>query len=247
MLLAHLDEYMRHGGYPEVVVHGVGAASYLSTLFESILFKDIVKRYGVRYAAKLHDLGRYLMTNHGREYSFTAVKKALDFRSVHTVENYIGYLDEAFLLFCVRRFSYKAKEQTKAPRKAYPYDLGLVNAVRFKTGSDAGRLLEGLVAIELLRRKEEFFSHKDVSGKDVDFVIRRDGRTSQLIQACYDLADAGTRRRELQALTKAAVNLGCDSLVILTWDTEGDEVLAGRSVQLRPVWKWLLGWEGVFV
>lgn len=64
ILLNHLDRYLEKGGYPEVVVKDLDARSYLTTLFESILFKDIVKRYGVRYAKKLNDLAHYLVTNH---------------------------------------------------------------------------------------------------------------------------------------------------------------------------------------
>lgn len=89
VLLAHLHDYMLNGGYPEVVVRGVDARNYLSTLFESVLFKDVVKRYGVRFASKLGDIGRYVLSNHAREFSLTGLKNILAFRSVHTAENYM--------------------------------------------------------------------------------------------------------------------------------------------------------------
>jgi len=87
VLLNHLDAYMRHGGFPETVVGGVETGNYLTTLFESVLLKDVVRRYNVRYAGRLLELGRYMMANHAREYTFGSVAKALDFRSVHTLEN----------------------------------------------------------------------------------------------------------------------------------------------------------------
>src|SRR4030065_2362875 len=100
---------MNSGGYPEIVIKGMDPKSYLGTLFESILFRDVVKRYNIRYAKKLHDLGLYLVTNHSNEFSYTRLKNILSFRSVHTVENYTEYLTEAFLMFSVDRFSFKLK------------------------------------------------------------------------------------------------------------------------------------------
>jgi predicted AAA+ superfamily ATPase len=85
LMLKQLDDFLRIGGFPEVVVRGTEPAGYLTALFDGILFKDVVKRYGVRYSAKLHDLGRWLIGNVASEYTCTSLKNALTFRSVHTV------------------------------------------------------------------------------------------------------------------------------------------------------------------
>lgn len=241
LLLNHLATYMQCGGFPETVVGTVDARNYLATLFESVLLKDVVRRYNVRYAARLLELGRYLMANHAREYTLTSVGKALGFRSVHTLENYVGYLAEAFLLFSVQRFSWKARVRVQAPRKVYAYDPGLVGAVGFRMGADMGRLLESLVAIELTRRVVEFYTYKEPGGKEVDFVIRQGGETICLLQICYDLSEPKTRKREIAGLLKAGEELGCQALIILTWDEEGEANHQGRTVKLIPAWKWLLG------
>ena len=243
LLLSHLNEYVGMGGFPEVVVKGADAHSYLATLFESVLFKDIVRRYGIRQTQRLHDLGTWLVSNTAREYTLTSLKNSLAFGSVHTVENYLGYLAETFLLFTLPRFSWKAKEQVKAPRKAYCYDTGMVQAVRFRSGADTGRLLENVVAVELARRGEEFYCWKETAGKEVDFVVRREAETAELIQVCYDLSEQKTRKREIQALIAAAGSLQCGSLTVLTWDEEGEESSAAGPVHLIPAWKWLLGLE----
>ncbi|HIJ80095.1 MAG TPA: ATP-binding protein [Desulfuromonadales bacterium] len=243
LLLGHLDTYMQVGGFPETVVGSVDTTNYLTTLFESVLLKDVVRRYNVRYAAKLLELGRYLMANHAREYTFTSVGKAVGFRSVHTLENYIGYLAEAFLLFSVNRFSWKARERVQAPRKVYACDTGFVGAVGFRTGADKGRLLESVVAVELLRRGEEFYSSKDSTGKEVDFVLRKAGETSHLLQVCYDVSDPKTRKREMSGLLKAAVEYSCATLMILTWDEEETITIDGKNIVIVPCWKWLLGRE----
>jgi len=240
-VLKQLDDFMRIGGFPEVVVRGAEPAGYLTALFDGILFKDVVKRYGVRHTAKLHDVGRWLIGNVAREYTCTSLKNALAFRSVHTVENYVSYLVEAFLFMSVTRYSPKAKMRLSAPRKIYAYDTGMVNAVRFRTGSDTGRLLENLVAVEWFRRGEDFFSYKTASGKEVDFVVRSESGEFRLFQVCYDISDPKTRKRELVALTKAAEELGLAAGTVLTWDEEGEETIGSCRIRLLPVWKWLLG------
>jgi uncharacterized protein len=239
LLLNHLDEYLRSGGYPEIVTTGMDAKNYLSALFEGILFRDVVKRYNVRYSKKLHDLGLYLITNHSREFTYTSLKNALAFRSVHTVENYADYLAEAFILFAVQRYSQKIKEQVKSPRKAYGYDTGLINAVKFKITPDKGRLMENLVAIELLRRGEEIYYFKTRDGKEVDFAVKKGIAIDHLIQVCYEIDDIHTRKREINGLSKASKETGCKNLTILTWDYESKDY-ADQSIDLIPVWRWLL-------
>ncbi len=239
-LLKHLSDYMVTGGFPEVVVSNVDQRTYITTLFESILFKDIVKRYNVRYSKKLYDIGLYLITNHSATFSYTRLKNLLGFRSVHTVENYIEYLKEAFLIFNVERYSHKVKEQIKSPKKVYSYDPGTINAVKFKTAPDIGRLIENLAAIELVRRGREFYYYKTSNGREVDFAIKEGLKIKQLIQVCYDIDNYETKQRELKALAKAAAETRCKNLIVLTWDYGEEENYNGRKINFLPLWRWLI-------
>lgn len=241
MILNLLGEYLEKGGYPEVLLRNVDPKSYITTLFESILFKDIVKRYNVRYSKKLYDLGIYLITNHSSEFSYTRLKNTLEFKSVHTVENYTAYLNEAFLIFNIERFSHKVKEQVRSPRKVYAYDTGMINAVKFKTAPDAGRLIENLAAIELLRRGKEFYCYKTKDGKEVDFAVKEGLKIGQLIQICYDIVQYTTKKREINAIVKAAHETKCESLLVLTWDYEAKEKSDDKQIDYLPLWKWLIG------
>jgi len=201
LLLNYLDEYLTVGGFPEVVVKDIDSGNYLTTLFESVLFKDVVKRYNVRYSKKLYDLSLYLITNHSTAFSYTRLKNLLGFRSVHTVENYIEYLKEAFLIFSIGRYSHKMKEQIKSPKKVYSYDPGTINVIKVKTTPDTGKLLESLVALELLRRGKEFYYYRTTNAKEVDFAVKDGLKVVQLIQVCYDLSNYETRKKEMSALT----------------------------------------------
>lgn len=240
MVYHHFTAWLHSGGYPEVVVNNTALESYLPTLFDSILFKDIVRRYRVKYPQKIHELAHYLTTNHSCEYTCNALKGALGFRSVHTVENYVSYLAESFLFFPVERYSTKLKELLKAPRKGYAIDLGMIEAIKFKQQPDTGRLLENAVAIELLRQGANFYSYKTVTGKETDFVIRTGIITSELIQVTLDTTAPKTLKRELTGILAASRDLFCTQLTVLTGNETWEKEVDGLIVRALPVWKWLL-------
>lgn len=240
LLLKHLNEYLISGGYPEVIVKNIDGKSYISTLFESVIFKDIVKRYNIRFSRKLYDLSLYLISNHSNEFSYTRLKQVLDFRSVQTLENYVEYLKEAFLVFTLNRYSNKIQEQIKSPRKVYAIDPGAINAIKFKLTPDLGRLIENIVAIELLRKGDDFFCYKTQNSKEVDFAIKEGFKIGQLIQVCYDISNHLTKKREISALFKASNETECNNLIVLTWNYESKESYKDKEIIFLPIWKWLI-------
>lgn len=239
LIMSKLTEFLGSGGYPEVIL-GRTPDGYLKTLFESILLKDIVRRFNVRYSGKLSELGYYLMSNPAREYSLRSLQKAINFQSPMTVEKYLNYLTATYLVFSVPRFSFKAKERSRSPRKAYPVDLGMLTATKFASSPDTGRIMETLIMQMMLHKGITPYSYKTEGGKEVDLVIHTGGRPEQLIQVCLDMNDAKTAKRELSALLKASEELSCDNLMILTWDTERTETIDGKKIQITSLWKWLL-------
>ncbi len=246
ILLNHLGTYLLTGGFPEIVVKNIDQQGYLKTLFDGILFKDIVKRYNIRQPQKLYDLGLYLLTNHSNEFSFNRLKNFLGFKSVHTVENYFGYFKEAFLLFDLERFSFKLRESIKSPRKAYGFDTGMIQAVKFRTSPDSGKLLENLVAIELLRRENDLYYYKTRNNREIDFVVKEGLKIVQLIQVCYEMSPSyQTKNREIDGLAKAASELKCDNLTVLTWDYNGEETVNKKTVRIVPVWVWINSLKGL--
>ncbi len=162
--------------------------------------------------------------------------KILNYYAIH----YISYLLEAFLFLSVERYSPKARVRISAPRKIYAFDTGIANTLRFRIGADTGRLLENLVAIELYRRGEEFYSYKTAGGKEVDFLVRGRDVPDGLLQVCYDLSEPKTRRREFLALAKAGEELGLMEGTVLTWDEAGTESVGEFRIRLVPIWSWLL-------
>ena len=246
-----LRSYAETGGYPEPLLKGIDRKEYLSTLVRAILYKDIVVRHRIRSPQGLEGLARCLLSSIGQEYSGNRLAKATGIGSVHSVEKYVGYLEEAFLFFTVRRFSWKVREQIRANRKAYATDNGLIASGSFRSSADRGRLLENLAAVALRKRELlgelELYFWKGPRQEEVDFVVKRGSRVAQLIQVCADTADPRTKERETRALLKAAEELGCADLIVACDGPDSEEEVSwyGKKAVVRfvPLWKLLLDWE----
>jgi predicted AAA+ superfamily ATPase len=240
-----LRKYLWEGGFPEYLIKKLDE-SYLITLFNSIIYADIVKRWNVKYPSKLEDLIRYLINIFGREYTATKAKNILDFKSTSTVLNYIKYAEEAYLLFSLERFSFKQKEFFKMPKKVYCIDFGFIKIVSKRVTEDFGRLMENCVFLELrrkgLKENKDLFYFKDSQNHEVDFVVKEGLKVTQVIQVTYASSKDEIENREIRSLLKAAENFKRDKpeLLVITWDYESVEDIKGKKIKFLPLWKWLL-------
>jgi predicted AAA+ superfamily ATPase len=245
--MAALDIYVEQGGYPEPLLKKIDRHNYLRTLLQSTLYKDIVKRYRIRSVQGIEDLALYLMSNIAREYSYNALAGVTRCRSVHTIDKYIRYLQEVYLVFSIPRFSFKVKDQAGHNKKIYCTDNGLAVSTGFRFSSDRGALYENLVAVAL-KKKEiagriSLFYWKSPQNEEVDFVVKEGLRITQLIQVCSDISNPKTLKREMRALIKASQELYCDELLLLNDRVSRTETFkwqdAERPIRLMPLYQWL--------
>ncbi|MCU0798475.1 MAG: ATP-binding protein [Candidatus Thermoplasmatota archaeon] len=237
-----LRNYISIGGFPEV--HKFGPA-ILRTIYDNIVTKDIVMRYGIRKSEALRQLAKYLISNHSEEFTYNKLSKVLDVKRNDTIATWVRYLEDAFLIFHLERFDFKLKQQFKSPKKAYCIDTGLIHKVGFSPGPNIGRLMENVVAVELMRRNiaeggSELYYWKDHSQNEVDFVVRKNGHVVRLIQVTYASDIEGVRDRELKALSSASIRLDCNEAQVITWDLDDKRCSNGLNIQFIPLWKWLL-------
>ena len=243
-----MSQYLLNGGYPEILSKKVELKEYLSTLFNSIIYKDIIKRYKIRNPKQIEDLALYLISNIANEYSYNSLTKIGKIKSSHTTEKYLNYLEESFILFSLSRFSYKIKQQLSSNKKIYCIDNGFIQAKAFKLSPDIGRLYENTVACKLKKEEVEgklsFYYWKNQQQEEVDFVIKEGAKVKQLIQACFNINNLETKNREIKALIKSGKELKCKNLLIITEDMEGEEKTEWFGdkaiIKFIPLWKWLL-------
>ncbi len=218
------DDYMRNGGYPETIPSRSITKSYLSTLFDSILLKDVAKRHNVRNTTDLYNLATYLLSNFCNPLSANDLAMELGLSSVATTKKFCDYLNEPYLFFYLPRFNNKLKLMSKAPKKIYVVDNGFVQSAAFNLSENLGRLLENQVFVELLRRGyipgQTLFYYRTRNNKEIDFVTRKGTNIEQLIQVCYNMTSEKTRKRELDALAEACEEIRCNNLLVITNDQQ---------------------------
>ena len=242
----HLVTYAMKGGFPEPLMKKMNGDHYLSALFDAIIYKDIVRRYRIRFVPEIADLATYLISTVGNEYSYNALSKVSSVRSIHTVKKYLQYLEETFLFFSIPRFSFKVREQVAFNKKIYCIDNGFISAKAIRFSENRGKLYENLVAISLKSREFKgdtaIYFWKNQEQEEVDFVVQTGKQIIQLIQVCTVISSQKTYEREIRALLKAGRDLSCTNLLVLTEDMEKTEEsewfgLKG-TVQYLPLWKW---------
>ena len=235
------DDYLRNGGYPEVVASRQLVRSYLDTLFDSIVWKDVAKRHNVRNITDLNNLAVYLVSNFCNPLSATELAEELGLSSVNTTKKYMDYLHEPYLFYYLSRYNNKLKLMKKAPRKVYVVDNGFVAAKAFSVTENLGRLLENQIFIELVRRgydtEKTMFYYRSRNDKEVDFVLRQGAHIERLVQVCYDLSSPKTEKREVDAIVESAGELKCDNLTIVTYDDERTIEKDGYKIDVIPIAK----------
>lgn len=212
-----LEEYVRSGGYPEVVIKNVEAVSYLATLFEATLLKDVVRRYRIRRTEEIYTIAKYLMSEFGQEYSYRELARVSGV-SVMGVRKYVEYLLQTYLFVSLGRFDYKTKKQLGYNKKMYVVDTGMVAANAMQNSANWGRLLENMILVEWMRLGRhpgrECFYYKTKNNKEIDLVIKDGRKVNELIQVCWDVRDGKTWKREVAALKEAGGELGCQKLTL---------------------------------
>lgn len=232
------DDYLRNGGYPETIDMRSITRSYLSTLFDSIIWKDVAKRHNIRNISDLNDLALYLLSNFCNPLSANDIAKELSFTSVTTTRKFMDYLHEPYLFYYLPRFNNKLKLMKKAAIKVYIIDNGFVTSKAFNISENLGRLLENEVFVQLLRQgfqvETSLFYYRSRNDREVDFVTRNGAQIYQLIQVCYDMTSPKTEKREITSLIECAEELKCDNLIIVTNNDEREIKKDGYTIKIVP-------------
>ena len=243
-----LDEYLMSGGFPELIASPeISKRDYLFSLREAVVKKDICQRYKIRYKQTLSDLANRLLDWFCQEKSYNDIAKEMSINSVHTVKNYITYLQNAYLLCLLPKFSLKSSERNSA-RKMYAVDNAFVSQHENALLTESfGLRLENVVAVELLRRLhseyEQLYYLRKVQDFEVDFVVVESSHVRELIQVTYDFVEPSTKlyNREVNGLIKGSHLTRCDNLTLIMMRGEPRDIqVEGKIVHCVLAADWLL-------
>lgn len=229
------NNYFYFGGFAETFVLN-DKRQWLNSLYHKILLGDVIARNDIRNENAIRVLVKKLAEGLMQPSSLSRIKNIVDSTgtsiSRNTLVDYLQLLSDAYLVFGISNFSDKLSEK-ETFKKRYFFDNGLLNNFLFEPET---RLLENIVAIRLKQRYGDglFFYNKNI---EVDFFIPNDKRA---IQVSYSLSEESTKQRELKALVRLSEVHQLDKLEIVTWEEEYTINEEGLSIEVIPIWKWLL-------
>lgn len=224
------QKYIATGGYPEMIQsyvgthNGSGNQNYINTLLDSVILRDVVDRYKIRNYSQLKSLADYLLKSPATPVTSRSLERLLHI-SQGTIIKYIDYLEEVFSIIHVNRYSLKARERMASYKKIYPSDISIYNVKKDSPTDDKGKQLEVFIACELYKKTNQentsinYFKTKN--GKEVDFVLSKNGKALELVQVCYRL-DFQNYKRETTALLEASKEVSCEVMTVYVYELAED-------------------------
>ena len=239
-VVRHFQEYFTHGGFAESF-DKTDKREWLTSLYQKILMGDIVERNKIRNPRIFRLLARKLADSVMQPTTLKRlehiIKSTGDSISPTVLKDYLEYMEDAYLIFSVPNLVSPLTEQQTIVKR-YFADNGILGL--FLMGGET-KLLENIVAVHLNKlyhnTPEELRLFYYNKGAEVDFCIPEN---HMAIQVSYSIEDADTYEREVGGLVKFLKTFKQYKGLVVTWDTERNIMEDGISIDVVPVWKWLL-------
>jgi hypothetical protein len=234
---ATLRQYLEEGGFPGALREPAIGPALLRELLRDVVHRDIVSRHALRDTRHLMNLALHLLAHTGQPLSLQALAKGLAIPSVAQAARYVEYLQDAWLLLAVPKFSTSFKQRVVSPPKYYAIDPGFRTANTPNPTPDWGRRLENVVLLTLRRRGAAPTFAAETHQWECDFVT-----PDAAIQVCAELTPQN-RARELLGL-RAAARLpgvrGCHrQRFVLTLNQRDTLKEEGETITVLPAWEWV--------
>ena len=239
-VVRHFNEYFYRGGFAESF-NKTDKREWLTSLYQKILMGGIVERNKIRNPRIFRLLARKLADSVMQPTTLKRlehiIKSTGDSISPTVLKDYLDYMEDAYLIFSIPNLVSPLTEQQTIVKR-YFADNGILNL--FLTG-DETKLLENIVAIHLNKlyhnTAEELHLFYYNKGVEIDFCIPE---VNKAIQVCYSIDDLDTYEREVGGLVKFLKVHKQYQGIIITWDNERQITEDGITINVTPVWKWLL-------
>jgi len=237
---SNIDNFLKEGGFPAIAL-SKNKAELARSYFDTIILKDVIQRFRVKRQDELIRLAKFYITSVGSKVTFNSISKFLKL-SVKTTYNFSHYMENAYLIFLVDRFSFSIKAQDNSPKKVYCIDNAFPSMLGLNAIEIRGRLLENSIAtmLYMISRHVKNFNvyYWYESGHEVDFVIR-EGRNYEILQVAYSVKKDETREREVTAILECAKILNVNNATVVTMDYAGEEVLNDVTIEYIPAKEWI--------
>ena len=236
------DAYLRYGSFPYVAYLENDEkiiSQYIEGVYNTILIKDVATREKINDITVLENILKTVASSIGSPISTKKISDTLVSSgrkiSPNTVESYLRALTDSYILYNAARYDIKGRQFLKTLGKYYFVDTGIRNHIISQSAKDLGHLLENVVYLELLRRKNRVNIGK-LAEKEVDFVATNMNEV-EYYQVCASVLDEKTLERELAPLKEIKDNY---PKILLTLDDIGNGANYEGIRQINVI-DWLLG------
>ncbi|MDP2749404.1 MAG: ATP-binding protein [Nanoarchaeota archaeon] len=234
-IIKNFEYFVNEGGMPEYLKNKDD--DYIRTIYENILYRDIIARYAIKKQKILKELVNLLATNLSSQFTYNSLKKSLGLSNAITVKEYISYLQNSYLFFELLRFDFSAKRQLNTARKIYIVDSAFHKITGLNFSENKGRILENIVFIELKRAKKETYYF--VGKNECDFIVKDGTKIRESIQVCH-LLDEKNKEREVNGLLEAMDKFKLNKGLLLTYEQADEINIKNKKITIMPVWKWII-------
>lgn len=196
--------YLKTGGLPELfrLPDEESKRHYISAVYDTVILRDIVQRHQIRDVRLLKDVFAFLVNNVGNLVSVTSLVSYFKHQkrktNYETIAQYLGYLEDAYIIYKCERFQIKGKDILSGTVKYYLNDVSFKNYMFQGFHLGWGHLMENLVYLELITRGYTVYVGQ-LRSKEIDFVAQK-GDTTKYIQVAYQILDDDTKQREYAPL-----------------------------------------------
>ncbi|MBQ8913251.1 MAG: ATP-binding protein, partial [Lachnospiraceae bacterium] len=229
-----ISDYLIWGGFPKRLEYEMeeDIRTYLNELDRTIVENDLINRYRVKKINVFRKVVSFILCSNSRIYSAKAISDYMKGHGIpctsNTVQKWISYLDEAYIIDQADRYSKKAKKVLESSHKLYDCDVGL-NSIRCSHNRyDLTHNLENIVYNELIFMGYDITVY-DNNGREVDFLAEK-GNFRYFIQVAYSVAEDKTYQREMSAFTGLSQ---IDTKILITNDDIDYSTSNVRHIMLR--------------
>jgi hypothetical protein len=241
-MLDHFRSFMIYGGFPELVdLDETLKIRKLQDYFNTIIYRDLIDRYNISNPSVLKFFLKRILSQVTKPVSINKIYN--DLRSLgykisnNVLYEYSDFIQASFSSVLINRFEYSEIKQAKSEKKAYAIDNGILSAIDYSFSENNGKLLENLIALELLKSGKELMYFRD--NQECDFIIQEKKAYSAL-QVCYTIQDPDTHEREVKGLIRACESLKLKKGRIVTYEEEDSFVKNDISIAVLPAYKYIL-------
>lgn len=242
------EDFIHASAFPEVVLATFKSEQLklLHGYFDTMILRDLTEHYRISNTSVVRYLIKRIMDNLTKPTSINAIYNDIKSQGLKVSKDdlylWADYACRIFMFIRIPKYSRSVGKERKSLDKYYCIDNGLRAAVLMPQSNDHGKYLENTILLQLKRNLLPSDKISYYQGHtECDFVLQREDRVVQLIQATWSITDAETREREIKGLLEASSATDCDNLLILTHDEEGILTKDGKQILVVPTWKWLLG------